>query len=330
VRSALAIVECTMDLKPGPGTTLQVRIGIASGAVVHDPTVSGAQGQITVGQPVSLAARLAGLVDHGAIAIADSTRNLVGELFALEALAVAQTSSPPMNAWRVIGQGSAESRFTALRGIDLVPLVGREQELKLLSDRWEEVRSGEGQAVLLAGEAGIGKSRLVQALREQLMQTPHIYIGCYCSPHRLDSPLHPVIAYLERAANIANDDDPSRRLSKLKALLISIARDTKELIPLFAPLLSIPSDGRYTAPQMGPQLQRERTLTALVDQLARISSTRAVLLVCEDMQWADATSLELLRLVIDRIQGLPVLAIITFRPGFVPPWPNLSHVRLDA
>jgi predicted ATPase len=231
-----------------------------------------------------------------------------------------------MQAWRVTGDGVAESRFRALRGTDLIPLVGREHELTMLLDRWEQASDGEGQVVLIVGEPGIGKSRLVQALRDRLTASSHIYVGCYCSAHRMDSPLQPIIAYLERAANFAHDEDPGQRLTKLETLLARVNKETKELVPLIAPLLSISSEGRYSAPRISPQLQRERTLTTLVDQLVRLSSRRTVLLVCEDVHWADATSLELLRLVIDRVQILPVLALITFRPGFVPTWPSLSHV----
>jgi class 3 adenylate cyclase/DNA-binding winged helix-turn-helix (wHTH) protein len=328
VHAALSIVETTGDLLPGPDRVLRVRVGIATGLVVNDATPQGAHQQIAIGRPLNLAGRMLAAAAPGAVILADGTRRLLGGLFALEEVAIDQLQAlgPPLRAWRVTGEGVAESRFAALRGTKLMPLVGREQELTLLLDRWEQAREGEGQAVLLMGDPGIGKSRLVQALRDRLTATPHIYVGCHCSPNRLDSPLQPVIAHLERAANFAPGEHPSQQLAKLGILLAGRTQDASELVPLIASLLSIPGEDRYRPRNVSPQLQRERTLIALVDQLARLSARRPVLLVCEDVHWADATSLELLQLMIDRLQSLPVLALVTARLGFAPPWPTHSHV----
>jgi predicted ATPase len=232
----------------------------------------------------------------------------------------------PVRAWRVIGEGVAESRFEALHGGSLTPLVGRQQELTLLHDRWEQATEGEGQAVMLAGEPGIGKSRLVRALRDRLADEPHVHLGYSCLPHRRDSPLYPVIAHLERAAGFTPGDDPGQKLAKLETLLAQGSADVARVAPLIASLLSIPSGGRYPLLAMSPQQQRERTLAALLDQLAGLAAHRPVLLVWEDVHWADPSSLELLALAIDRLQSLPVLALVTFRPEFVPPWPGHTHI----
>jgi predicted ATPase len=176
--------------------------------------------------------------------------------------------------------------------------------------------------VLLAGEPGIGKSRLVQALRERLAEEPHAYQGYACSPHRQDSPLQPVIAQLERMAGFTRGDDPGQKLAKLEALLAQGGEDVAPVVPLLASLLRIPGGERYPPLDLSPPRQRERMLAALVEQLAGLAARRPVLLVWEDVHWADPTSLELLGLAIARLPRLPVLVLVTFRPEFTPPWPH--------
>jgi class 3 adenylate cyclase/predicted ATPase len=328
VRAGLALVEAVATLETGPDLALQLRVGIATGLVVNDRIGEGAQGHLAVGQPLNLAARLQALARPATVVMADSTRRLVGGLFALEDLGLHALKgfAAPVRVWRVIGEGMVESRFEALHGASLTPLVGRSQELTLLLDRWEQAKEGEGQVVLLAGEPGIGKSRLVQALRDRLADEPHAYQGYYCSPYYRDSPLQPVIAHLERAANFAPDDDPGQKLVKLESLLAQGKIDVTRAAPLISSLLSVPSDGRYPPLDLTPQLQRKRTLAALVDQLAGLATHWPVLLVWEDAHWADPTSLELLELAIDRLQDLPVLAFVTFRPEFAPTWPGHTHI----
>jgi predicted ATPase/class 3 adenylate cyclase len=328
VRAGLAIIEAMDDLKSRQGAALKARVGIATGLVVNDQAGESASAQVAVGRPLTVAAEMQAIAEPGALVIADSTRSLLGGLFELEDLGNHQLKGAPeaVRAWQVIGDSLAESRFEALRGTSLTPLIGRAEELTLLLDRWEQAKEGEGQVVLLSGEPGIGKSRLVQALRERLQGTPHTFLGCYCSPHRLDSPLQPVIAYLERAANFARGDDPVRKLAKLEAFLALKNENVAPVAPLLASLLSIPSDGKYPPSDMSRQQQRERTLAALVEQVAVLASHEPVLLVFEDVHWADPTSLELLGLMIERLQRLPVLAVVTFRPEFVPPWRGHTHV----
>jgi class 3 adenylate cyclase/predicted ATPase len=327
VRAGLVIVEAISDLKPGAGFALQVRIAITTGLVVTEE-IQGAQGQVAIGKPLNLAARLQASVEPGMVVVADSTRCLVGNQFALEDLGgrALEGFSTPVRAWLVTGEGVTDSRFEALRGARFTPLLGRNEELALLLDRFEQAKEGEGQVVMLAGDPGIGKSRLVQALRDRLANEPHVDLGYYCSSYRQDSPLRPVIAHLERAAKFSRGDDPGWKLAKLEALLAQRSEDIARVAPLIASLLSIPSSGRYPPLDVSPQLKREQTLAALVDGLAASAAHRPVLLVWEDVHWADPTSLELLGLAIDRLQSLQILALITFRPEFAPPWPGHHHL----
>lgn len=329
VHAGLAIAETAEDPRPDAGSALQVRVGIATGLVVDAQAGEGARETVAVGKPLNLAARLQEIAAPGTVVIAESTRRLLGALFALEDLGprLLRGYAAPVKVWRVAGDGVAEGRFEALRGANPTPMVGRRQELTLLLDRWEQAKEGEGQAVLLVGEPGIGKSRLVQALRDHLAGEPHVHLGCYCSQHRRDSPLRPVIAHLERAANFTRSDDPGERLAKLETLLaVEGGKDDARLLPLIASLLLIPGGGLCPSLDISPQLQRERTLAALVDQLAGLAAHRPVLLVWEDVHWADPTSLELLGLTLDRLRSLRVLALVTFRAEFMPPWPGHTHV----
>jgi predicted ATPase len=205
-------------------------------------------------------------------------------------------------------------------------LVGREHELGLLLERWERVREGEGQVVLLSGEPRVGKSRLVRALRGRLEEEPHTVLSHYCAPHHQTSPLYPVIGLLERAAGFAPDDTSESKLDKLDALLAFSTDHVPEAAALLARLLSLEPGERYPPLDMSPHRLKERTLEVLVDQLLGLASRQPVLAIYEDVHWADPTLLELLDLVVDRVQRCPVLALITFRSEFAPPWTRYAHV----
>jgi class 3 adenylate cyclase/predicted ATPase len=332
VRAGRAAVAAVARLRAPDGEPLAARAGIATGLVVVGELVGGAEAReraVTGGTP-NLAARLQALAPPGEVLIAERTRRLVGGLFELEAVpAAALKGLPgPVPAYRVLGEGEIEDRFEALHGANLAPLVGRAHELGLLLDRWERARDGEGQVVLLAGEPGIGKSRLVSTLRERLAPEPHTALSHFCSPFHQTSALHPVIALLERAAGFARDDDPPGKLAKLEALLARATADVAGAAPLFAALLSTPTDGRYPPLGLSPPRQKERTLEALLEQLAGLAGHRPVLAVYEDVHWADPTTLELLDRVVDRAQALPVLVVVTFRPEFSSPWTGRGHVTL--
>ena len=236
-----------------------MRVGIATGLVVSDLAAGGGWEEVAVGKPLHLADRLQAIAEPGTVVIAEGTRRLIGELFALENLGRHRLKgfSSPVQAWRVCGEGTAESRFEALRGASPASLVGRRQELRLLLDRWEQAKEGEGQLILLAGEAGIGKSRLVRALREELGQEPHAILRHHGSPQHSNTALHPIIGYLERASGLRRETVPDRQLARLEALLASAAENAREDAWLLADLLGVPFQGRQ--PTLEPPQKKERT-----------------------------------------------------------------------
>src|SRR5262249_12254914 len=231
----------------------------------------------------------------------------------------------PVQAWHVVGTSTVQSRFEAQHEARLTPLVGREEELELLMRRWRQAAAGEGRVVLVSGEPGIGKSRLIAELQERLQAESHTRLRYFCSPHHTDSAFHPVIAQLERAAGLARQDPPHIRLEKLASLL-DPGSDRDLSVQLLAELLSIPSADRYPPLNMTPQRQKEKTLEALMRQLEALARSVPVFMVYEDAHWIDPSSRELLDVTIERVAAMSVLLIVTFRPEFQPPRVGQAHV----
>jgi predicted ATPase len=286
-----------------------------------------------VGETPNLAARLQGLAQPGTIVVAASTRRLLGDLFRLHDLGLHEVKgiSELVAAWAVEGVSDSESRFEAVRAAGLTDLIGREHELDFLLERQRLAWKGEGQIVLISGEPGIGKSCLAAALAERIAGEPHTRLRYQCSPYDTNSALRPFIAQLERAAGFKADDPPEQRLDKLEAVLAIDASRVQAVAPLFAALLSIPFGERYAPLALSPAQQRRRTLASLLDQIEGLARRQPILLSFEDAHWADATSLELLDLTVERVRQLPVLALLTSRPEFEPPCvglPNVSTLRL--
>ena len=230
------------------------------------------------------------------VVIAESTRKLLGNLFELEDLGARDLKgiAGPVRAWAALRPSSVESRFEALHASGLTELVGREEELELLLRRWSKAKTGEGQVVLLSGEAGIGKSRLTAALLERLAGEPHTRLRYFCSPQHTDSALYPIIGQMERAAGFAHDDTAQAKLDKLDALLAQTSTSTEDAA-LFAEMLSLPNDGRYPALDLTPEQRRQRTLEALVvTGRGAWHAQNPVLMIFEDAHWVDPTSLEVL------------------------------------
>ena len=227
---------------------------------------------------------------------------------------------------QVVGLTKAESRFAAAHRGGITSLVGREHEIGLVLDRWTQAKEGDGQIVLLSGEAGIGKSRITETLQERTAMDHPIRLRYQCSPYHTNSALYPVIAQIEHAAGFEVEDENEVKLAKLDSLLSQSMQAIDVIAPFIAALLSIPADGRNDSLEMTPERQKEITLEGLVAQLEGLSQQRTVLLIFEDVHWADPTSLEWLELVIDRAQSIPVVVVITFRPEFQPPWSGYTHI----
>ena len=327
VRAGLEIVAAVTALKSS--VPLQTRIGIATGLVVVGDLIGSGEAQERgiVGETPNLAARLQGLAEPNMVVIADGTRRLLGNLFELEDLGAKDLKgiSGPVRAFAALRASSAEGRFEALHASGLTELVGREEELELLLRRWSKAKTGEGQVVLLSGEAGIGKSRLTAALLERLATEPHTRLRYFCSPQHTDSALYPIISQMERTAGLAHDDTAPAKLDKLDALFAQTST-TKQDAALLAEMLSLPNDGRYPTPDLAPQQRRQKTLEALTAQLVGLASQHPVLMICEDAHWADPTSLEAFGRTVDLIKTLPVLLVVTFRPEFNAPWVGQPHV----
>jgi class 3 adenylate cyclase/tetratricopeptide (TPR) repeat protein len=332
VRAGLDLVAAVGRLTAGDGQPLAARVGIATGRVVVGDLIGkgAAQEEAVVGETPNLAARLQALAEPGSVVIAASTRRLLGKLFEVTDLGPVHLKgfAQPLPVWRVVGEGRAEGRFEALRGGHLTPLVGREHELGLVLERWALAKEGQGQVILISGEPGIGKSRIVRALREQLATQSHVALSHFCSPYHTNSALHPIITQLERTAGFAPDDEPETRLAKLARLLGQAPSQPDDAVPLIAALLGIPSGENGPGLNFSPQRQKQRTLEVLVEQLVGLARNQPVLVIAEDVHWADPSTLELLDLLIERVQRLRVLVVVTFRPEFTPPWTGHGHVTL--
>jgi class 3 adenylate cyclase/predicted ATPase len=327
VRAGLDLIASIGALKAA--VQLQARVGIATGLVVVGDLIGSGEAaeRAIVGETPNLAARLQGIAEPNVVVIADSTRGLLGNLFELKDLGQLQLKglAGPARAFAVLRTSSVESRFEALHAGGISPLVGREEEVELIMRRWARAKDGQGQVVLISGEAGIGKSRLTAALLEGVAPEPHTRLRYFCSPQATDSALYPIIGQMERAAGFAHDDAPKGKLDKFGALLERTSTSGPEAA-LLAELLSLPNDGRYPALELPPPERRQRTLRALGAQVEALAGQRPVLMVFEDVHWADPTSLELFDRAVDRIANLRVLLLVTFRPEFAAPWIGRPHV----
>ena len=327
VRAGLELIHAVGNLKSS--APLQTRIGIATGLVVVGDLVGSGEAQERgiVGETPNLATRLQAIAEPNTVVIAESTRKLVGNLFDLQDLGAQELKGigSPVRTWAVLRSSSVESRFEAPHASGLTELVGREEELELLLRRWSKAKTGEGQVVLLSGEAGIGKSRLTAALLERIATEAHTRLRYFCTPQHTDSALYPVIAQMERAAGLAHGDTAQSKLDKLDALLAQTSTSAQD-VSLFADMLSLPNDGRYPALDMTPEQRRRKTLEALGSQVEALSRSNPVLMIFEDAHWVDPTSLEVLSRIVDRLRNLRMTLIVTFRPEFDPPWIGRPYV----
>jgi len=327
VRAGLELIAAVIALKTP--ASLQTRVGIATGLVVVGDLIGSGEAQERgiVGETPNLAAHLQEIAEPNTVVIAEATRRLLGNLFELRDLGARDLKgiAEQVRAWVALRASTVESRFEALHPSGLTALVGREEETELLLRRWSRAKSGEGQVVLISGEAGIGKSRLTADLLESLAPEPHTRLRYFCSPQHTDSAFYSIIGQMERAAGLLHDDTSQQKLDKLDALLAQTSTSIQD-VALIAEMLSLPNDGRYPALELTPQQRRQKTLDALTAQMETLSRQKPVMMTLEDAHWADPTSLEAFGGVVDRIRTLRVLLLVTFRPEFDAPWIGRPYV----
>jgi class 3 adenylate cyclase/predicted ATPase len=334
VRAGLAIVDAMAPLNtrlvPQYGVRVAVRLGLHTGVAVVGTVGSGArQEQLAMGDTPNIAARLQGLAAPNTVVLSAVTARLLHDAFALENVGVHQLKgvAEPMPVFCVLGPGEPASDEAEPSPTHLPFLVGREEELGLLLRRWEQSKAGLGQVVLLSGEAGIGKTALVEMLRAHVAREGYTRVGFRGSPYHTHSALHPVIEHVKRVLRLDRHDSPETTLDKLERALQGLRLPQEEVIPLLAALLSVPlPEGRYPALTLTPQQQRQQTLDALVAWLAAEAERRPVLAVYEDVHWADPSTLELLGMLVEQSPTVPMLHVLAFRPDFMPPWPPRSHI----
>ncbi|MCG8543843.1 MAG: AAA family ATPase [Alphaproteobacteria bacterium] len=333
VRAGLALVEAVARLDMPEhvqkGLALSVRVGIATGPVVVGDLIGegGSQESAVFGETPNRAARLREIADTGQVVIESATRRLVGTTFDFAGLGdhVLKGFSQPIAIWEVKREGAVESRFEAIRGGRLGRLIGRDRELDLLRTRWAEAENGHGQSILLSGEAGIGKSRMLAALRDEIRGNRYLHLGYQCSPHHTNSAFYPVIRQLERAASFSPTDSGETKLDKLESLLDRTSEDLETDALLFSALLSLPGDRRYGPIELTPQQLRDRTVAALIDHVYALCRQQPVLFTVEDAHWIDPSTETLLGEIVLRAPAAALFILMTHRPEYRPPWTESLH-----
>ena len=348
VRAGLEIVTAlrTRGLSPVRGNEqviltqrLQVRIGIHTGTVVvGEMGGAGRREQLALGETPNIAARLQGLTEPDSVVVSAATYRLVRGLFEGQDLGpqILKGISDPIAVYRVVGPGTAQSRFDVASSGGLTPLVGREEELGVLRRRWEQSKQWAGQVVLLSGEAGIGKSRLVQTLKEQVIAEGATRLEIRCSPYHRHSAFHPIIEHLQRLLQFTSNEPVQAKLAKLQRAVAAYHFAQADTLPLLASLLSLPHPEGAPPLRLNPQKQKQRTQETLVAWLVDETRNAAVYCAWEDLHWADPSTMEVLTLFLDQVPTTRLLALLTFRPDFTPPWGSRSYLsqltlnRLDA
>ncbi|MDH3599007.1 MAG: AAA family ATPase [Candidatus Tectomicrobia bacterium] len=344
VRASLALLEALEALQPRLeqdwGVQVQARVGLHTGIVVVNPSEAAAgMVDVPVGETPTLAGKLAALAPPRAVVMSDTTARLVQGAFESEDLRSLPLTGgdPPVSAYRVHQASQSPDPLEIVASPSLTPFVGRDAELGLLLSRWSQAQSGWGQVVLLSGEPGIGKSRLIQELSQHVKQTQAARIVFRCSPQAAQTPFYPIITHLHRLLEEQSDASPEQALSTLEQTLESYAFPLEETVPLMAALLSLPvPPERYLPLRMSALRQRQRTQEVLIGWLMAVAERQPLLAVFENVHWADPSTVELIGMFLERVQTLPVLMMLAYRPEFEPPWPirspfmGLVLPRLDA
>jgi len=329
IRCGFNLIAQVQRIQTPGGHKLHCRVGIATGLVAIGEAANDIRDDSFAGEALNLAARLLSVAKPDSLAVDDRTRRLVAQLFDCQDLGTTPLDGfdQPIRAWRPTGAAVQKDRFTATRQIK-TGLIGRDQERAVLQGRWDEASSRNGNAVVIVGEAGIGKSRVCLALREQIQSQAHIFLPWQCSAYHQTNGLYPVIDYLSRAADIDDTDPLSQRLQKLSSLLGRAQIAPQRALPLFADLLSIPPEAGYAAPDLPPQQRKAALIAELGNAIGRLAEISPVLLLLEDAHWIDSTTLELMTRLIQTIAHTRMLVLITVRPEFASPWLGLPQVSM--
>ncbi len=338
MRAGLGIVQSVAGLnqrlREAHGVELSVRVGIHTGLVVVGEMGVGEtrEADAIVGETPNIAARLEGSAEPNTVTISAATQRLGAELFECDDLGPQRLKgiSEPVSVFRVRGESGVASRFEAAAERGLTPLAGRKEEVGILQERWDFARSGEGQVVLLSGEAGIGKSRIVRDFRERIEAEAHNRVLYHCSPYHRNSALYPAINQLAQAMRFAPDDEPAQKLDKLETLLGNFRLSAAEVAPPLASLLSLPIEARYPRPNLNPEQLKSKMMEAIIAVIEAMAAQAPVLMVVEDTHWIDPSTVELLSLAIERLGAARALIVVTFRPEFEPPWARSAHVTAHA
>jgi predicted ATPase/class 3 adenylate cyclase len=334
-RAGLALIEAVAELRREHGVALEVRVGIATGLVVVGELIGEGEARLRglVGDTPDLAMRLQGLAEPDTIVVSESTRRLLGKAFELKALEpqMLRGFDVPVASWLILHERENVSRFEAARSETLTPFVGREQEIARLAELWHCALKGEGQLALLAGEAGIGKSRVLAALRERIGQQSYLALRYQCSPHHVNDAFHPVIGQIWHAAGFVSGEAAGSRLDKLEKMIESTGLASADIAPFLASLLSVPTGERYPALELAPNELKERMMAAMLAMTVGAARQIPLLMIVEDAHWIDPTSLDLTSRMIEQMRHLPILMVMTFRPEFAAPWSgsNVTAVPLN-
>jgi len=334
VQAGLGIVEAmgklNTRLESEYGVQLAVRLGIHTGPVVLGEMGGGGRHeQLALGETPNVAARLERLAEPDTVVISAMTKRLVEGAFALEDLGSNSIKGvpEPIAVSRVLNPIVAETDEEEVGTGVITTLVGRDEEIGLLLRRWEQSKEGFGQVVLINGEPGIGKSALADVIREQVAKEGYMRATYRCSPYHTNSALYPVITHLQRLWRWERDDSPAAKLAKMEKTLQTTSLPLKEVVPLFATLFSLPlPEKRYPPLGLTPQQEKEQTQDALTAWLLEEAERQPMLVVYEDLHWADPSTLENIGLLVEQVPTAPILTVLIFRPQFVPPWPNRSHM----
>jgi class 3 adenylate cyclase/tetratricopeptide (TPR) repeat protein len=333
VRAGLGMIDALAELNPRlqseHGIQLGARIGIHTGSVVVGEMGGGSQREtLAVGDTANAAARLQEVAEPGTLVVSAATLRLVQGIFRTRDLGERSLKgfAEPVRIHQVVSAAGMRSRLDVEAARGLTPLVGRDHELELLDDRWAQVREGWGQAMHICGEAGIGKSRLMQAFRERLVEHAHTWLECRCSPYTQESALHPVLEVQREALGFEVEEAAEVKLERLEAGIEAAGLDLARTLPLMAGFHSLEPPEGYAEPLLGPEARRKQTLALLTEWVLLLGREQPVVLLIEDLHWSDPSTVELLGMILDQIAREPVLLLMTYRPDFQPPWGARSHL----